>query len=78
MIESPFWKGNNDSKFMEELALLVKKYGYDQFFITYSESVSEDEDRWSAQSNVMGEGMLECIEEISIPYMKEVLEDNQK
>jgi hypothetical protein len=73
---SPFWKGNGDEKFIDELSTLVKKYGYDQFFIAYSESVNEDEEKWLAQSNVISEGMIECLEENAIPFMREVLEDN--
>ena len=76
-IISPFWKGNGDEKFMDELIFLVKKYGYDQFFIAYSESVSEDEESWLAQSNVISEGMIECLEENAIPYMKEIMEENE-
>lgn len=76
-IISPFWKGNEESKFMDELIILVKKYGYDQFFIAYSESVSEDEEKWLAQSNVISEGMIECLEENAVPFMREVLEENK-
>ncbi len=77
-ILSPFWKGNGDDKFMDELIDLVKKFGYEQFFIAYSESVSADEEKWLAQSNVISEGMIECLEENAIPYMREVLEDNKE
>ncbi len=75
-ILSPFWKENGNDKFIDELVLLVKKYGYDQFFIAFSENLSEDEEKWMAQSNVISEGMIECLEENAIPYMKEVLEDS--
>lgn len=75
-ILSPFWKENTNDKFIDEVASLVKKYGYDQFFIAFSESVSDDEEKWLAQSNVISEGMIECLEENAIPYMKEVIEDN--
>lgn len=75
---SPFWKGNIDEKFIDEVSELVKKYGYEQFFIAYSEVVNEDEENWLAQSNVISEGMLECLEENAIPYMKEILEDNNE
>ncbi len=76
-IISPFWKGNSDDKFIDEIMLLVKKYGYDQFFIAYSESVSQDDEKWLAQSNVISEGMIECLEENALPYMKEVIEDHK-
>jgi hypothetical protein len=75
---SPFWKGNIDEKLIDEVSELVKKYGYEQFFIAYSEVVNEDEENWLAQSNVISEGMLECLEENAIPYMKEILEDNNE
>jgi hypothetical protein len=76
-IISPFWKENGNEKFIDELIILVKKYGYDQFFIAFSENVSEDDEKWMAQSNVISEGMIECLEENAIPYMKEIIEENQ-
>jgi hypothetical protein len=75
-ILSPFWKGNTNNEFMTELSILINKYGYTQFFIAYSESINKDEEHWSAQSNVISEGMVECLEEIVIPHMKDVLEDH--
>ncbi len=76
-ILSPFWKDNGADKFMDELIVLVKKYGYDQFFIAFSEAVSEDDEKWLAQSNAISEGMIECLEENAIPYMKEVIEEHK-
>lgn len=75
-IKSPFW-GNTNEKFIEEMDVLIKKYGFHQFFIAFSEPMGNDEEIWNAFSNVMSEGMADYLEESAVPHIRTILEDNK-
>lgn len=77
-IPSPFSGYRGDPKFMQEIAIICHKYGYEQFFIECSRPTDDGEDsEWFGGSNVISEGMLEYTKQ-SVEFMEEVIERRQE
>lgn len=63
----------NKEAFIEELDVLIHKYGFNQIFVAYSEPLDQKKSFWYSNSNVLSEGMVGYLEDTVI-HMRDELD----
>jgi hypothetical protein len=72
-IKSPFQNFKSENEFYLDVQKLIKKYGYNKFFIIYSEPEDHIHELWRASSNYISEEMSDYLEECR-DFIKQELE----
>ena len=61
--------------FKKDMEKLAEKYNIRQWIVIYSELVDINIEEWRSTSNVVSQEMIDHIEDHTIPWIKEIFED---
>ncbi len=74
MMLSPYLK--TKEVFLSRIRELSREYGYNQFFIAFSEAIDGNSDNWNSDGNCVSDGMAEYVE-ICLEIMNKRLKERE-
>lgn len=74
LVPSPFTGAPQD--FLDEVAVLCEKFGYENWLVMVSEPIDNHNSRWEGGANAISDGMISAMEEAT-DWMQQTLDEHR-